>query len=76
MFQNQKMSRKALKVTRCMHLHFQYMTLVFYSTFATSRIWLFEGLCMYCEYPLYPDRLTYQLALSPSLDTNYDYDLH
>ena len=28
-------------------------------------------------YPLYyPDRLTDQLALSPSMDTNYDYDLH
>ena len=49
---------------------------VFYSTFATSRIWLFEGLYMYCDYPLYQDRLTYQLALSPSMGTNYDYDLH
>lgn len=31
---------------------------------------------LHCDYLLYLHRLTDQLALSPSMDSNYDYDLH
>ena len=36
---------------------------------------VFQVLYLYCDYPLYSNRLTDQLALHPSMESDYDYDL-